>query len=188
MKSCIYYSCIIIVESPHVALKRRFGAILLAGSVFAAVFMFPVNKKVEYEVRRNEATQRGVFSLDSKGGSGSVDRRAAEKKAAEDFKFSDALKFPLSYRILTLMCLLIYGILLFHCHLALLIYPDIRNCKQASYHRSITSRHPYCLSAISSSSLRASALWRFPTSAKEGATIQCTVLRLSSTSRLFLRT
>jgi hypothetical protein len=87
----------------------RFGAILLAGSVFAAVFMFPINKKVEYEVRRNEAAQRGVFTLDSKGGSGSVDRRAAEKKAAEDFKFSDALKFPLSYRILTLMCLLIYG-------------------------------------------------------------------------------
>jgi MFS family permease len=89
----------ILASSAGVVFALWFGAILLACSVGAAVLMFPINKAVEIRIQK-------ALQGDSKDLLKSQDRTASVQ---EDFKFTDALKFPLSFRILTLMCLLIYG-------------------------------------------------------------------------------
>jgi MFS family permease len=92
----------VLASSGGVVFSVWFGAILMACSVACACVMFPINAATELLIKRNESEIEDATTplhvLDD-----------AEAEPPPEFKFRDALKFPLSFRILTLMCLLIYG-------------------------------------------------------------------------------
>jgi MFS family permease len=93
----------VLASSGGVVFSVWFGAILMACSVGCAIFMLPINKATETIIEKNE------MELEDANTPLHVLKDATEPPPPEEFRFRDALKFPLSYRILTLMCLLIYG-------------------------------------------------------------------------------
>jgi MFS family permease len=94
----------VLASSGGVVFSVWFGAILMACSVTCAVVMVPINRATELRIQKNEAElEDATTPLHVLAGDQEEDEPPLE------FKFSDALKFPLSFRILTLMCLLIYG-------------------------------------------------------------------------------
>lgn len=97
----------VLSSSSGVVFASWFGSILLGCSVAAAVFMYPIDVAVVSQIDKNS---KKLISDDAlllqKGKS-----KEADTPEAEEFKFADALKFPLSYRLLTCICLLTYGVI-----------------------------------------------------------------------------
>lgn len=95
-------SPILASSSGGVVFASWFGAIVLGCSVFAAVVQLGLNKAIEKLIANN-------LLLLFPNGNVAEKSNAATEEAEAPFRFADALKFPMSFRILTIICLLIYG-------------------------------------------------------------------------------
>lgn len=92
----------VLASSGGVVFASWFAAIILACGVGAAMVLVVLDRAIERTIEGNRADQTARLN--------SAEKTAADAKEPDPpFRFSDALRFPLSFRILTLVCLLAYG-------------------------------------------------------------------------------
>jgi MFS family permease len=108
----------VLASSSSLVFAIWFGVFLCGGSVVCVFIFSPIDKAMDILIAKNKgAEDEGVTTLllageGSDSGKEEAGEREEEEEEEEEAKFSDVKKFPFSFWILVISCLVVYGCVL----------------------------------------------------------------------------